>query len=48
MEITKDKKKRRSDAKEKPPNGIVTPIVFPKSFYDTENYWYYYTEIRKE
>jgi hypothetical protein len=42
----------KKDLKEVRPKDInkivVTPNVLQKSIFDTKNYWFYYTEIRKD
>jgi hypothetical protein len=48
MEKLKDNKKQKQTSQKIASDKPVSITVCPKSFYDTDNYWYYYTEIRKE
>jgi hypothetical protein len=48
MEALKDKKTEGTNRE--PPKVAINPYpnLFKKHFFDTENIWYHYTEIRKE
>lgn len=50
MGKTKDKRKQLGTRKNPPVEVAVKlyPTIFRKYFFDTETYWYYYTEVRKE
>lgn len=50
MGKARDKQAKISTRKE-PPKKVVAksyPTLFSKCFFDTENLWYFYTEVRRK
>jgi hypothetical protein len=44
----KQRKQQEHARRKLPPRKEPTPNVLRKSVFDTKNYYYYYTEIRKD